>query len=70
MWQMWVPMYCVQAGERITLPYKIQSLAPPKGYGSAGSAGAVTQAPDGTAAKQAAAAAAVAGAGQRGIFSL
>ncbi len=37
---------CVQGGERITLPFKIQSLAPPQGYGSAASVAAVTQAPD------------------------
>lgn len=36
----------LQGGERITLPLKIQSLAPPEGYGSLASASAAMQAPD------------------------
>lgn len=43
----------LQAGERITLPLKIQSLSPPVGYGSDASAAAVSRAPDGVAAKRA-----------------
>lgn len=40
---------CVQAGERITLPLKIQSLTPPAGYGSDTSVAAVSRAPGGAA---------------------
>lgn len=39
-----------QAGERITLPLKIQSLSPPAGYGSDSSVAAVSRAPGGAAA--------------------